>query len=161
MTRILKLTCCAFAVALVAAPAASQNVDSPRFCALKAAGLYGFQCQGSTSTGAALEPVTFVGTVEGRDDGFYDGTGTFNSSLGSATTHVAGFATFGKNCFGRVVYSTNEILIPGGGTVPLPPLVIDFVPVNNFSEILGTPVAAPGVTGDGVPRMSCRLVRIH
>jgi hypothetical protein len=161
MTRHTGLACCALAYALVASPFVSAAEDSPQLCALRASGVYGFQCHGSTFTGAAAEPVTFVGTVEGRDDAFYDGTGTFNSSQGSATTHVAGFATFGKNCFGRVVYSTNEILLPGGGKVPLPPLVIDFVPVNNFNEILGTPVALPGATGDQVPRLTCRLVRIR
>jgi hypothetical protein len=151
----------AIACAMTAASAtAASDPFSPQACAIQAAGVYGFQCSGVASTGAALEPVTFVGTVEGRDDGFYDGTGTFNSSQGSAPTHVAGFATFGKYCFGRVVYSTNEILLPGGGTVPLPPLVIDFVPVNNFTEILGAPVG-PGAAGDFVPRLSCRLVRIR
>jgi hypothetical protein len=32
--------------------------------------------------------------------------------------------------------------------------------VNDFNEILGVPVAGPGVNGDAVPRMTCRLVRI-
>lgn len=155
------LSCLAVACALVSAPAiAAKDEFSPQACALRAAGVYGFQCSGVASTGAALEPVTFVGTVEGRDDAFYEGTGTFNSSQGSNTTHVAGFATFQQNCFGRVSYTTNEILLPGGGKVPLPPLIIDFVAVNDFNEILGTPVA-PGATGDFVPRLTCRLVRIR
>ncbi len=161
MTRLSSLACFAVACALVASPAFSAKEDSPQACALKASGVYGFSCNGSMFTGAVFEPVTFIGTVEGRDDAFYDGFGTFNSSQGSAATHVAGFATFGKNCFGRVVYSTNEILLPGGGKIPLPPLVIDFVPVNDFNEMLGAPVAAPGVTGDFVPRLVCRLVRIR
>ena len=150
---------CAIAAALTV-PAASAGPTPAESCALKAQGLYGFQCQGTTSTGGAAEPVTFIGTVEGRYDAFYEGYGTFNSSQGSAPTHVAGYATFGKNCFGRIAYTTNEIVLPGGGTVPLPPLVIDFVPVNDFNEILGVPVAGPGVNGDAVPRMTCRLVRI-
>jgi hypothetical protein len=153
------LAVCAVAAALTA-PAASAGPTPAETCALKAQGVYGFQCQGTTSTGGAAEPVTFIGTVEGRYDAFYEGYGTFNSSQGSAPTHVAGFATFGANCMGRVAYTTNEILLPGGGTVSLPPLVIDFVPVNNFDEILGMPVAGPGVNGDAVPRMVCRLVRI-
>ncbi len=147
--------------AILTSPPALAGPTPAETCALRAQGIYGFQCQGSTSTGGPAEPVTFVGTVEGRYDAFYEGYGTFNSSLGSAPTHVAGFATFGQNCMGRIAYTTNEILLPGGGSVPLPPLVIDFVPVNNFDEILGTPVAAPGVTGDAVPRMTCRLVRIR
>jgi hypothetical protein len=150
---------CTIAAAL-ASPAAIAGPSAAEVCALKAQGTYGFQCQGSTSTGGPAEPVTFIGTVEGRYDAFYEGYGTFNTSQGSAPTHVAGFATFGANCMGRVAYTTNEILLPGGGAIPLPPLVIDFVPVNNFDEILGMPVAAPGVTGDAVPRMTCRLVRI-
>jgi hypothetical protein len=162
MTRLISLACCAVTIALSApALAAAPDEFSPQACAVKIAGVYGFQCQGSASTGGALEPVTFIGTVEGRDDGFYEGYGTFNSSQGSVATHVAGFATIGKNCFGRIVYSTNEILLPGGATVPLPPLVIDFVPVNNFSEVLGMLIAAPGVQGDLVPREVCRLVRIR
>ncbi|MCC7218745.1 MAG: hypothetical protein IT517_18360 [Burkholderiales bacterium] len=148
-------------VAALSAPAAAAGRTTAEACALKAQGVYGFQCHGSTSTGGAAEPVTFIGTVEGRYDGFYEGHGTLNSSLGSVPTHVAGYATFGANCMGRVAYTTNEILLPDGGVVPLPPLVVDFVPVNNFSEILGTPVAAPGVSGDAVPRMACRLVRIE
>jgi len=153
---------CAIAAALTV-PAASAGPTPAESCALKAQGLYGFQCQGTTSTspGGAAEPVTFIGTVEGRYDAFYEGYGTFNSSQGSAPTHVAGYATFGKNCFGRIAYTTNEILLPPpGGAIPLPPLVIDFVPVNDFNEILGVPVAGPGVNGDAVPRMTCRLVRI-
>lgn len=153
------LAVCAVAAALTV-PAASAGPTSGEACALKAQGVYGFQCHGTASTGGAAEPVTYVGTVEGRYDGFYEGYGTFNSSQGSAQTHVAGFATFGANCMGRVAYTTNEILIPGGGTVALPTLIIDFVPVNHFSEILGAPVALPGASGDAVPRMVCRLVRI-
>jgi hypothetical protein len=161
MTRLTSLACCMTACALIASPlAAAKDDPSPQVCAVRAAGMYGFQCSGLASTGAALEPVTFVGTVEGGNDAFYDGTGTFNSSQGSNTTHVAGYASFGKNCFGRVAYTTNEILLPGGGKIPLPPLIIDFVPVDGFNEILGTPVA-PGATGDLVPRLSCRLVRIR
>lgn len=161
MKRPLILVATGVACALAIAPAAAKNDPfSPQACAVQAAGLYGFQCSGVASTGAALEPVTFIGTVEGRDDGFWEGHGSFNSSQGSAPTHVAGYATFGANCFGRIAYTTNEILIPGGGTVPLPPLIIDFVPVNNFTEILGAPVA-PGLTGDFVPRLTCRLVRMR
>ena len=143
-----------------AASAPAQNLN-PRFCALKSAGTYGFQCTGSTSLapGAPAEPVTFIGTVVGRDDGFYEGGGTINSSQGSNRSHVAGYAIFSDNCFGRVTYTTNEIILPDGTKIALPPLVIDFVSVNDFNEILGTPVA-PGSTGDAVPRLACRLVRI-
>jgi hypothetical protein len=88
--------------------------------------------------------VTFVGTVAGDESGVYEGSGTFNSSQRSASTHVVGTATFGKNCFGHVDYTTNEIVLPGGGTVPLPPVSFDFIAVDNNREVLGTGVAPPG-----------------
>jgi hypothetical protein len=74
---------------------------------------------------------------------------------------VAGRATFGRNCFGHVDYTTNEILLPGGGVIPLPTLSIDFTVVDDGKEILGTPVAPAGVTGNLVPRLTCRLVKIR
>ena len=144
-------------------PVASWNAaqaSRARSCAAKAAGDYGFQCHGSAFTGSIHEPVTFVGTVTGTDDGFYEGYGTFNSSGGSASSHVAGQATFRPGCFGHVDYTTNEILLPGGGTIPLPPVSFDFISVDGGNEILGTGVAnPPGATGDFVPRLTCRLVR--
>jgi hypothetical protein len=91
---------------------------------------------------------------------FHEGYGTFNSSLGSLSLHVAGQATFGRSCFGHVDYTTHEILLPGGGTASLPPISFDFIAVDNGDEILGTGVANPtGATGDLVPRVTCRLVR--
>ena len=132
-----------------------------RACIARSKGLYGFQCHGSAFNGSIFEQVTFVGTVEGGGDGVFEGFGTFNSSNGSVSTHVKGPATFGKNCFGRVEYTTNEILLPGGGTIPLPPVTFDFTVVDGGREILGTGVAAAGVTGDLVPRLTCRLVKIR
>ena len=123
-------------------------------------GLYGFQCHGNAFNGVEFDQVTFVGTVEGNAKGFYEGYGTFTSDLGSVDTHIAGQATFGRNCFGRIVYTTNEIVLPGGGTIPLPPATFDFIAVDDSKEILGTGVA-PGMTGDFVPRLTCRLVRIR
>jgi hypothetical protein len=131
-----------------------------RACIAQSKGTYGFQCHGSGFNGAIFEPITFVGTVEGDSDAVFEGFGTFNSSNGSMSTHVKGSATFGKNCFGRVEYTTNEILLPGGGTIPLPPVTFDFTVVDGGKEILGTGVAPAGVTGDLVPRLTCRLVKI-
>jgi hypothetical protein len=159
MTSINRWGCCALA-SFFFAGASSANNDGPQSCAAKAAGLYGFQCHGSSFTGAKLEPVTFIGTVVGNESGVYEGFGTFSSGQGSASTHVVGTATFGKNCFGHIDYTTNEIVLPGGGTVPLPPVSFDFIAVDNNREVLGTGVAPPGVTGDFVPRLTCRLVRI-
>ena len=123
--------------------------------------LYGFQCHGYADVGAGMEPVTFVGTVRGNGQGFFEGLGTFNSSGGSASTHVAGNGTQLPRCFGHVNYTTNEILLRHGGTVPLPPIAFDYTTVDSGNEILGTGVAAPaGGTGNLVPRLTCRLVRV-
>jgi hypothetical protein len=86
-----------------------------------------------------------VGTVSGSDDGSYEGYGTFNTSGGSASTHFSGQASFGRSCFGHVDYTTNEILLPGGGTIALPPVSFDFISVDGGNEILGTGVANPAV----------------
>ena len=171
MIRLTHLTVFAVALAGVASPIA-HRADGPspdarddqgssgRACAARAAGDYGFQCHGSAFTGSVHEPVTFIGTVSGTEAGFYEGYGTFNSSGGSAPSHVAGQATFGRSCMGRVDYTTNEILLPGGGTVPLPPVSFEFISVDGGNEILGTGVAnPPNATGDFVPRLTCRLVR--
>ena len=143
-----------------AAQSAGQS-SRPRSCAAKAAGDYGFQCHGSAAPAGVLEPVTFIGTVKGTEDGFYEGAGTFNSSAGSLTIHVAGQASFGHSCFGHVDYNTHEILEPGGGVVAhLPPISFDFIAVDGGNEILGTGVANPAsAIGDFVPRVTCRLVR--
>ena len=164
MTKLVRLSSCAVFCALLAAPPGAAGDDSTphtRACIEKAKGPYGFQCHGSAFNGAIFEPVTFVGTVEADDDAVYEGFGTFSSSNGSASTHVKGKATFGRHCFGHVDYTTNEILLPGGGTIPLPPAAFDFAVVDDGREILGTGVAAPGVTGDFVPRLTCRLVKIR
>ncbi len=121
-------------------------------------GPYSFQCHGSAFTGVALEPVSFVGTVSGNGTGFFEGHGTFNSSGGSASTHFSGPSTPVSSCVGRVTYTTYEILTPVG-PIPLPPVSFDYVVVLGGKELLGTGVAPPGVTGDFVPRLTCRLVR--
>ena len=122
--------------------------------------LYGFQCLGSAFTGTNLEPVSFVGTLRGDGRGFFEGFGTFNSSNGSAATHVAGNGTLLPGCFGHVDYTTNEIVLPGGGSAPLPPISFDYTVVHGGDEILGAGVAPAGITGDVVPRLACRLVRV-
>jgi hypothetical protein len=163
MLRLISLLLCGITCAVDAAPVVADNNGSmspARFCAVKAKGLYGFQCQGTSFTGAAFEPVTFIGTVQGDASGFFEGYGTFNSSSGSMQTHVAGTATFGPNCFGHIDYTTSEIVLPGGGTIPIPPISFDFVGVDGGNEILGAQVAPAGVGGDLVPRLACRLVRI-
>jgi hypothetical protein len=160
MFRLPALIASTIASAMLAAPVLADDGRHGRTCAAQAKGLYGFQCHGSAFNGVAFDQVTFVGTVEGNAKGFYEGYGTFNSDQGSVDTHIAGQATFGRNCFGRVVYTTNEIVLPGGGTIPLPPATFDFIAVDDGNEILGSGVA-PGMTGDFVPRLTCRLVRIR
>jgi hypothetical protein len=154
----------AFAVLWLGVANSSVAQDGPsreiQACIAQAQGPYGFQCHGSAFNGSFFEPVTFVGTVEADRHAVYEGFGTFSSSNGSVSAHVKGQATFGKNCFGRVEYTTNEILLAGGGVIPLLPVTFDFTVVDGGKEILGTGVAPAGVTGDFVPRLTCRLVKI-
>ncbi|HMF59133.1 MAG TPA: hypothetical protein VK595_02105 [Vicinamibacterales bacterium] len=165
MTHLVRLALCGALLAAFASPMAAgienQRLHGQNSCAVKAQGVYGFQCHGSAFNGNVFEPVTFVGTVEGSSRGFYEGFGTFNSSNGSFSTHVAGQAKYGPNCFGHVDYTTNEILLPNGEVIRLEPISFDFAVVDDGHEILGTAVAPPGVTGDLVPRLTCRLVKLE
>lgn len=147
--------------ARIAAVAFAESPNSvQRYCSAKTNAAYGFQCTGYSNVGAGLEPVSFVGTVAGSETGYFDGFGTFSSSLGSNRTHAKGQATFqDRACFGHIQYQ--QFLVLPSGEVPLPPLDIDFATVDGGFETLGTPVAVMGVTGAGVPRMACRLVRIR
>ena len=140
--------------------AAHEPENLQAACAARNKGPYGFQCQGFVNVGAGLEAVTFLGTVRGSNAGVFNGSGVFNSSLGSARQRVTGQATFeNRSCVGRITYQV--FLQTPGGEVPLPDLDIAFVPVAGGLETLGVPVAPPGVTGDAVPRMACRLVRLQ
>jgi hypothetical protein len=163
MIRLAQVFACAGVCLGIGTNSSMAQDPSPRqirSCLAQSRGVYGFQCHGSAFSGTIFEPVTFVGTVEASRDGVFEGFGTFNSSDGSVSTHVKGPATFGRNCFGRVEYTTNEILLLGGGTIPLPPVFFDFTVVDGGKEILGTGVAPVGVVGDLVPRLTCRLVKI-
>jgi hypothetical protein len=159
--RLVLLTI-AGAVCLAAPPAAADSGNSiQRACSARTLGPYGFQCNGYANVGAGLEPVTFVGTVSGSPTGVFDGYGTFSSSLGSNRMHSIGQAIFqDRTCFGHIQYQ--QFLVTPGGEIDLhQPLDIDFTTVDGGFEILGTPVALPGATGAGVPRMSCRLVKVR
>ena len=143
-------------------PTAGQWARSTQqTCSARTNAAYGFQCSGYSNVGAGLEAVTFIGTVSGSETGVFDAVGTFSSSLGSNRTHAVGQATFvDKTCFGHIQYQ-QFLVLPDGTEIDLhAPLDIDFATVDNGFEILGTPVALPGVTGAGVPRMACRLVKI-
>lgn len=156
----LTLAVAALCISTITPVRAEDDRSKAPACSLKITkGLYGFQCHGSAFTGAKFEPVTFIGTVESNGRGLFDGYGTFNSSNGSANTHVKGPGTLSDRCFGHVEY-TNELLLDGGGVVPLDPISFDYTVVNGGDEILGTGRGFPGATGDFVPRLTCRLVRI-
>ena len=163
MSHRVCLAACAVACTLMSLPAWADGAGdgSAKACSAKLNGRYGFHCHGFAHNGIGFGPVTFVGTVEGRDHNtFFEGRGTLNSSAGSVLTHFAGPATYGANCFGQVDYTTFEIILPDGTVVaPLPPASFQFIGVDGGNEILGTGVAPPGVTGDFVPRLTCRLVR--
>lgn len=169
MTQIARVTTYAVALALSAAScaASADSWGSAHACSAKIRGAYGFQCQGFANVNAppdlpALEPVTLIGTVVGSDSGVFDGYGTFSSHLGSIRQHVVGQAVYqDKNCAGHIKYQIWVALPDGTDGPQLPPLDFDFAVVDNGFEILGTPNALPGVTGDLVPRLSCRLVRIR
>ena len=180
MTSFTRLAACLAATLAYVVPVAAvadglRGHATANACFAMAKGAYGFSCIGSAFTGASLEPISFGGVVEGSATGFYEGYGTFNSSSGSAHTHVAGQATYGKNCeghadceavtarncWGHIDYTTNDLLLPGAvkslGTVS-----VDFAVVDGGREILGTPVpSVPDLTGDFVPRFTCRLVKIR
>lgn len=166
MTHINHLTACAMALTLGAAPVAA-NANGPgsvqSACAAKTKATYGFQCHGHAQVipGLGLEPVTLVGTVAGSETGIFDGTGTFNSSLGSVRQHVVGQADFqDRTCAGHIKYRVFLVLPNGADGPELPPLDIDFATVNGGFEILGTP-NGPGATGAAVPRLTCRLVKVR
>jgi hypothetical protein len=182
MTSFTRLAACLAATLIGFVPVAAV-ADGPsshanaNACFAMAKGAYGFNCVGSAFTGAALEPISFGGVVEGSATGFYEGYGTFNSSNGSAHTHFSGQVNYGKNCaghadceaattkncWGHIDYTTNEILVPGG-VIRLDPVSVDAAVVDGGREILGTPVpipSIPGATGDFVPRFACRLVKIR
>ena len=64
------------------------------------------------------------------------------------------------SCAGRISYTVYVLGPNGEDLFPLPDkLDINFVPVNNFREVLGTPYSPSG-TGPAVPRLSCRLVKV-
>jgi hypothetical protein len=160
MPRVVASLLCASAICLLPLSAVADD-ESPQRCIAKTAHVYGFHCWGSANFGAGFEVANFVGTVEGNGKGIFEGYGTVSSSAGSFATHFAGPATFGRHCSGRVQYTTNEILLPGGGVVPLGTAMFDFAMVDGGKEILGASVAPFGVTGDQVPRLTCRLVRVR
>lgn len=138
---------------------AQSTVSAPCNLAM-VLGSYGVQCHGTVFTGVATEPVTIVGTVTGDEHGMFEGHTTMNSGAGSIRVHNKGPVTL-LGCFGRVVYTVNDLLLPDGSVVSLPPLVADAAMVEDGLELLGSGVEPNGVAGDLVPRLVCRLVRVE
>lgn len=165
MSRLSLLAQSLAALALTAPPVATwadPGGSTQSYCGSRTKGSYGFQCQGSAAVSAAgLEPVTLLGSVTGNSSGRFAGTGTFSSSLGSARQRVVGEAVFAdRSCAGRISYAVFLVGPNGEDLFPLPDrLDINFVTVNDFKEILGTPYSPTG-TGAAVPRLSCRLVKV-
>jgi hypothetical protein len=124
-------------------------------------GAYGFTCSGSLNLGQGLVPIGAVGVVSGDGKGVFAGRGTLSTPGGSLPWRFNGPATLDPDCFGRVSYDVNEIEAPpaSGNWVKLPPALFDFAVVDDGGEILGSAVL-PGGTGDAVPRLTCRLVRV-
>lgn len=140
--------------------AVATGQPSDPVCNLK--GSYGVQCHGTVFTGSVSEPVTYIGTVLTHDDGFVEGWATLNSSDGSLPTYVAGILGNPSSCAPQpLTYTTNWILLPNGSHIELPPLAVMAAPADGGREILGAGIVPPGVTGDLVPRLTCRLVRLQ
>ena len=164
MSQLPLLAQCFAALALTASTTAlyaDPGGSTQSYCSNRTKGSYGFQCQGSAAVSAAgLEPVTLLGSIASNGSGRFAGTGTFSSSLGSARQRVVGDAVFSdRSCAGRISYTVFMVGPNGEDLFPLPDkLDINFVTVNNFREIMGTPYSPTG-TGAAVPRLSCRLVK--
>jgi hypothetical protein len=129
-------------------------------------GLYGFHCTGffppTTPGSSTLQPIGFVGYVRGDGAGHFGGTGTVSLDFGSLPARFDGDATLdpARSCLGRVVYDPYEIEFAPGVWQSVGPAIFDFTVVADGNEILGSAVA-PGGTGIAVPRMACRLVKVH
>jgi hypothetical protein len=131
-------------------------------------GLYGFTCSGfyprTDATGAIVgqQPIGVVGVLHGDGRGHYSADATLSSDYGSLPWRLEGDATLDakRNCLGRVVYTTNQLTLDSGYVLNLPPATFDFAVVGGGEEILGS-ATAPGLFGDAVPRLACRLVRVQ
>lgn len=139
----------------------------PKPCSFRnTEGLYGFHCTGffppTTPGSTALQPVGFVGFVRGDGAGHFSGQGTVSLDFGSLPARFDGQATLdpARACLGRVVYDPYEIEFAPGVWQGVGPAIFDFAVVADGNEILGSAVA-PGGTGIAVPRMACRLVKVH
>ena len=129
-------------------------------------GLYGFNCTGffppTTPGSSVLQPIGFVGFIRGDGQGRFSGDATVSLDFGSLPVRLDGQATLdpSRSCLGRVEYSTFEIEFAPGVWQNVGPATFDFAVVADGREILGSATAPTG-TGIAVPRMACRLVRVH
>jgi hypothetical protein len=147
--------------------AAKADARSAKGCSFRnTEGLYGFNCTGffppTTPGSTSLQPIGFVGFVRGDGLGGFGGDATVSLDFGSLPARLDGQATLdpSRSCLGRVTYSTFEIEFAPGVWQNVGPATFDFVVVANGREILGS-ATAPAGTGIAVPRMACRLVKVH
>jgi hypothetical protein len=153
---------------LLAGMTPARSEASPvRACSFRnTEGLYGFNCSGffppTTPGSTALQPIGFVGFVRGDGAGRFFGDATVSLDFGSLPVRLDGQATLdpARSCLGRVEYTTFEIEFAPGVWQNVGPATFDFVVVANGKEILGS-ATAPNGTGIAVPRMACRLVKVH
>jgi hypothetical protein len=146
---------------------ARSEASPVRACSFRnTEGLYGFNCTGffppTTPGSTALQPIGFVGFVRGDGAGRFFGDATVSLDFGSLPARLDGQATLdpARSCLGRVEYTTFEIEFAPGFWQNVGPATFDFVVVENGKEILGSATAPTG-TGIAVPRMACRLVKVH
>ena len=147
-------------------PARSEG-RSTKACSFRnTEGLYGFNCTGffppTTPGSSALQPIGFVGFVRGDGKGRFFGDATVSLDFGSLPARLDGQATLdpARSCLGRVSYTTFEIEFAPGVWQNVGPATFDFAVVDGGKEILGS-ATAPAGTGFAVPRMACRLVKVH
>jgi len=147
-------------------PALSEGRSTQACSFRNTEGLYGFNCMGffppTTPGSSTLQPIGFVGFVRGDGRSRFFGDATVSLDFGSLPARLDGQATLdpARSCLGRVSYTTFEIEFAPGVWQNVGPATFDFAVVDGGKEILGS-ATAPNGTGIAVPRMACRLVKVH
>jgi len=165
------LTLLAGASLIIAAAPAGGESDSKhqKSCSFRnTEGPYGFNCSGfyprTNAQGEVVgqQPIGAVGVVRGDGQGHFSVQATLSSDFGSLPWRLDGDATLDpeRDCLGRVSYTTNQLTLGDGTVISLPPAFFDFAVAAGGDEILGS-ATAPGAFGDAVPRLSCRLLKVH
>lgn len=153
------------------ASAADRESESERgkVCSFRnTEGPYGFNCTGfyprTDAQGSVVgqQPIGVVGVTRGDGRGHFSVEATLSTDFGSLPWKLDGDATLDpkRDCLGRVIYTTNQLTLGDGTVISLPPAVFDFAVAAAGDEILGS-ATAPGAFGDAVPRLACRLLKVH